>query len=221
MLRSFAFFILLSFIPNIYAEQTPEEVFTNIYSNKVWGQNENGEGHSGGGSTLQATIVYRTFLQDFLSQYNIHSVLDVGCGDWEFSQAIDWTGIKYIGYDVVDEVIENNRAKFGTDNILFFTGNILNSQLQKADLLICKEVLQHLTNRDILKFIYHISKFKYCLITNDVDPISLTSTNPDIERGDCRYLDLTKPPFNLNGIKILTYEAGGAIKSVLLIQNRK
>ena len=176
MFKFFLIFFVLSFITIIYADQTSEEVFTNIYSNKIWGTNENGEGHSGGGSTFENTTIYRAFLQDFLSQFNIRSVLDVGCGDWEFSQAIDWKGIKYTGYDVVKDVIEKNKIRFESDNIHFFTMDIINSRLQKADLLICKEVLQHLTNKDVLKFSYHFSNFKYCLITNDVNPQTLTSS---------------------------------------------
>ena len=35
--------------------------------------------------------------QQFLKDNAIRSVVDAGCGDWEFSQAIDWTGIDYKG----------------------------------------------------------------------------------------------------------------------------
>src|SRR5689334_20558292 len=77
------------------------DVFTGIYGRGTWGTNDAGVGTSGAGSTLQATAVYRAFLQQFLKDHAIRSVVDAGCGDWEFSQAIDWTGIDYRGFDIV------------------------------------------------------------------------------------------------------------------------
>lgn len=72
--------------------------------------------------------------------------MDVGCGDWQFSQAIDWGTIKYIGYDIVKQVVKANRKKFGTRLISFIHGNGVQCDLPMADLLICKDVLQHLPN---------------------------------------------------------------------------
>lgn len=198
---------------------TTEDTFTSIYNNGRWGKNKSGEGTSGSGSSLATTEGYRAFLQHFFTELNIHSVVDVGCGDWEFSQTINWDGIDYTGFDVVKFVIEKNKMKFSKQNIRFIHSDVLQTKLPKADLLICKDVLQHLTNKDILSFIPQLSNFKYCLITNDVHPQSLTSNNPTIPRGGYRPIDLTQPPFNLAGYKILTYVAAEVTKQVLLIVN--
>ncbi len=198
---------------------TPQEVFTDIYQRGVWGRNQNGEGTSGGGSTLESTEVYRKFLQQFLSEYNIKTVVDAGCGDWGFSHLIDWSGIDYIGYDVVKNVIKNNQKKFNKENIQFITRNFINKQLPSTDLLICKEVLQHLTLEDISTFSTQFHNFKYCLITNDIDPVTMTAPNIQINRGSYRVIDLTQPPFSLEGYKILTYQADNCLKQVLLISN--
>jgi len=33
---------------------------------------------------------YRTSLEDFIRANGVRSVLDYGCGDWQFSRLIDW-----------------------------------------------------------------------------------------------------------------------------------
>jgi SAM-dependent methyltransferase len=196
-----------------------EEVFTSIYDNEVWGV-EGEKCLSGFGSTVKSTEEYRRFIQNVFVLADIHSVVDAGCGDWVFSKEINWKGINYIGYDAVLSVIEENKNKYGKSNISFIQGDILSIDLPPADLLICKDVLQHLTNEDVLTFIKQLPKFKYCLITNDIDRATNTSQNQDIQRGDYRTIDLTRPPFSVKGTKILTYQVGWATKQVLLIKHQ-
>jgi SAM-dependent methyltransferase len=209
----FSFLLILGVLGSseIKAEDSIETVFTEIYDNCVWGSNENGFGISGGGSTLEATVVYREFLQSFFLKHDIHSVVDFGCGDWEFSRTINWDGIDYIGYDVVARLISQNQEKYGAPNIHFYHGNGLNVDLPSADLLVCKDVLQHLSNEDIAIFLNQLHKFKFCLITNDV------GKNEQIKAGLYRGLDLTKPPFSLKAHKVLLYDSGSGIKQVFLI----
>jgi SAM-dependent methyltransferase len=218
------FFMLCGIISSpIYAEHT-EDVFTDLYNSKHWGSGENG-GTSGDGSMLETTQEYRKLLQDFLRTFNIQSVIDVGCGDWQFSQTIDWSGIQYTGYDVVQSVIQRNQEKFQAPNLTFIHGNALLFDLPSADLLICKDVLQHLPNEDVFLLLTQCPKFKFCLITNDVDPDTLSSNNHSIQKGACRTLDLTRPPFSMQGAKVLTYSTAHeknphpTIKQVFLICN--
>jgi SAM-dependent methyltransferase len=208
--------IVTQFEFSVASEQSIEDAFTNIYKNKKWGCNEFGEGSSGPGSTLEMTEPYRFLLQDFLNSSNIQSVVDVGCGDWEFSRAINWTGIDYRGYDVVKSVIQHNQERYSAANIQFFLENALTFELPSADLLICKDVLQHLPNEDIHNFIQQLHKYKYCLLTNDIFP-PYTNLDRQLNRGGFGKLDLTQPPFSLNGIYVLSFCHG--IKKVLFIDN--
>lgn len=196
-----------------------EAAFSDIYKNCVWGTNVRGEGHSGWGSTPQVCAEYMRFLQNFLQEYNITSVVDAGCGDWQFARLMNWAGINYVGYDVVPKLIICNNAKYSNDHINFVHANFLTTDLPSADLFICKDVFQHLSNQDIQAFIPQLKKYKYCLITNETDAHSLSSDNPDTRVGEFHKLDLSKPPFNLHGRAVLNYNVGAEIHQVFFIDN--
>jgi 2-polyprenyl-3-methyl-5-hydroxy-6-metoxy-1,4-benzoquinol methylase len=199
-----------------HSQESNEDAFTKIYDDGAWGKDPDGQGTSGFGSKKETTSLYRAFLQKFLKTYKIRSVVDVGCGDWEFSKLINWKNIQYTGYDVVQSVIEKNQQVHGTSRIQFIHGDAVVDDLPSADLLICKDVLQHLPDEDVFKVLAKLNRFKYCLITNDVDNHSLTSSNTPISRGGYRTLDLSQPPFNLSGKRMLIYSTGQTTKLVFL-----
>ncbi len=199
-----------------------ESVFTSIYQYGNWGTNEEGKGFSGLGSKLEHCKHYIAFLEQFLQKNQITSVVDFGCGDWTFSQYIRWGDIHYTGFDVVKSVVDDLKKKYSSPLRQFIHADGLSTDLPAADLLICKDVLQHLSNENIHAFLKQCSKFKYCLITNDVDPATKTSTNPDIKNGYYRFLDITQAPFNVQGEKVLTYISRGTCTAqVVLITNSK
>lgn len=76
------------------------------------------------------------------------------------------------------------------------------SELPNADLIICKDVLQHLPNEYIFKFLKILPKYKYALITND--GFKHPSFNRDINPGEWRSIDLRKSPFNLSAKNVYT-----------------
>jgi len=224
MLKNVNILLILSsiFVGSCLSTYDHEKIFTGIYTHAVWGRNKDGVGFSGLGSEYEETVEYRSFLQQFLKEKNIKSVVDIGCGDWEFSQYIDWSGIHYIGYDIVEWVIQKNIQQFVRPGISFIYANFLNIELPEADLLLCKHVLQHLSNEDIFKLIPQLRKYKYCLITNETDPRILTSLNYDNQPDHrARRLDLTRSPFNLSGIKVLNYRTKkwSGMHQVVLIEN--
>lgn len=191
-----------------------ELVFSTIYAQKLWGDNPSGDG-----SKPENTKLYRTFLQNFLREHQIESVVDIGCGDWAFSRLMDWKGINYTGYDICKDLVEVNQKQFGSSSIRFIHGNGLRFDLPKADLLICKDVLQHLPNEEIQRLPSQFNKYKHILLINDVDPETLSSVNWDIQAGSYRLLDLTRPPFNFTGQKLLTFISFDVTKQVLYIRN--
>ncbi|MBX3228780.1 MAG: class I SAM-dependent methyltransferase [Labilithrix sp.] len=197
-----------------------QAAFERIYENSEWGENDAGLGTSGSGSTVEATAVYRAFLTQFMRDNDIHSVVDAGCGDWEFSQTIDWSGIHYKGFDIVPAVIARDKAQFGKPNIEFFHADIVKTELPEADLLLSKHVLQHLPSADIKTFLAQLPKFKHALITNGVSPRTFSARNVDIQAGAYRELDITQPPFGVAGSKVLSYWDGHHMHQVVHVRRK-
>jgi 2-polyprenyl-3-methyl-5-hydroxy-6-metoxy-1,4-benzoquinol methylase len=155
-----------------------------------------------------------------MADNHIHSVVDAGCGDWEFSQTVDWTGIDYRGFDIVDTVVAADNAKYAKANVHFFAANIVDADLPPADLLIVKDVLQHLPSADVAKFLTQTRKYKHALVINGVTPVSMSARNVDItmaevQQGAYRNLDITRPPFNVAGDKPLTWWSNGNMHQVV------
>lgn len=185
-----------------------------------WGTDEQGYGFSGSGSMLEQAMPYKVFLEDFLNENQIESVVDFGCGDWTFSQHVEWGNANYFGVDLVKSVIRRNQARFDASNISFACGDGASMDLPEADLLLCKDVLQHLSHEEILAFLQLVPKYKHVLITNDVDSHTLTSVNDKIATGEYHNLDLTKSPYDVKGWEVLTYRSGNVVKKVLYIKNK-
>ena len=140
-----------------------------------------------------------------MTYHSIQSVVDFGCGDWQSSKLIDWDGIQYQGFDVVETIIEDNKRQFSRPNIRFEIADVSAESLPSADLLIIKEVLQHWPNEAILELLPSFESYKYVLLTNTVNPEGKLNNYEDINVGEARYLDLLGPPFNVEGKEVLNY----------------
>lgn len=162
--------------------------FSAIYRNNEWGFG------SGVGSLPENNTGYMRFLQAFLREHHIASVVDFGCGDWQFSRLIDWNGATYLGLDLVPEVIAANQQTYASDGVKFAQFRGL-EDLPTADLLLCKDVFQHLPNAVIEAYLKVFKqRAKYLLISNDDQPDS--DVNAAIEAGGWRPVRLDQPPFS-------------------------
>jgi SAM-dependent methyltransferase len=182
--------------------------FTQIYEKDTWGS-------SGPGSDPTTTIGYRAFLQKFIAMNPIATITDIGCGDWQSSRLLNLTDISYVGYDVVPKVVERNKRLYGKKGVDFMAMPNDVGDIPGSDLLLMKDVLQHLSNAEIKNFSDNVfPKFKFCLITNSFGKINTNATeiswmkarqNVDIESGAFRCLDLLREPYNLKGVNIFEH----------------
>ena len=173
------------------------DTFNRIYAEGTWGKDVAGKGTSGPGSTLEITGEYRVYVEDFIKKHNVKSVVDAGCGDWSFSSAIDWGDASYLGIDIASDVIAAVRHKHEKGRIKFQVGDITD-ELPAAELLISKDVLQHLSNELVHKFIRNNlrkGKYKWVILTNDRG-----SENRDVASGGYRAIDLAASPFEVRGL---------------------
>jgi SAM-dependent methyltransferase len=178
------------------------KAFNGVYASAKWAKGADGQGTSGPGSTLEATAAYRAFIEDFIKTHDVKSVVDAGCGDWAFSSKIDWHGAHYTGIDISTDVIDVVRKKYSNATVQFAVGNVT-EPLPPADLLLCKDVLQHLPIALIQRFIdnnLRPGKYKWAIITNDKGP-----ANIDIPAGEYRTINLGQPPFNVKALVDLPF----------------
>lgn len=194
------------------------ETFTEIYREKTWDTSRAGTGTSGSGSTLQTSREYRAFLEGFIAEHGVRSVVDAGCGDWEFSQAVDWKGATYLGIDISPEVVDGVKQRFEKDGVRFQVGDVT-EDIPAGDLLVCKDVLQHLSNDLVRKFIKNNlrrGKYQWAIITNDRQWPGFFN-NRDISSGRRRGLDLRAPPFELTGLVDVPVKFGGEPAKVVQV----
>lgn len=197
-----------------------ERIFSDIYKKGLWGKDKYGQAISGPGSTLEQGKPFIKYVQEVLNQTpNIQSVVDVGCGDWVLGREINWGEREYLGIDTVKTLILKNQSMFGSDKIHFVYSDATTSDLPSGDLVICKDVFIHWSNKCIADFLLKLKNFKYCILVNDVSSTKGNS-NVDIKVGEFRPIDLTSSPFFLTPKETSYYFSGSALKQILLIENK-
>jgi SAM-dependent methyltransferase len=173
------------------------EAFTLAYKTGQWHHG------SGSGSSPANTREYRRFLTAYMRERQIKSVIDVGCGDWQFSRLINWTGIDYLGVDVVPAVIGHNWARYARPQVRFECGDVLNGyQLPDADLVLVKDLFQHWPDTAIHELEPRL-RGRRALLTYDQN----AGTHTDIEPGGYRPLDLQMLPFGWPVREVLRYDS--------------
>jgi SAM-dependent methyltransferase len=174
-------------------------VFESIYNKNHWVTG------SGPGSDPARTVEYRAFLERFIEANSIRSIVDIGCGDWQSSRFINFDRIIYHGFDLVPSLIEMNNKRFAAANIKFDLMPPDKASLPRSDLLLMKDVLQHLPDADIHDYVRSLrSKHRFLLLTNSYAKID-TDRNQDIQSGDFRCLDLSSEPYFISGAYVFQH----------------
>lgn len=192
-----------------FAAKTAAETFEKIYDENFWG-GAKGEFYSGEGSTEKYSDPYTETIKKFIAENGIKKIIDLGCGDFRAAAKIVSPEISYVGVDVVQSLIEDNRRKYASENVEFRCLNIVEDELPDADLCLIRQVLQHLSNAEISKILENCGKYKYLIVTEHYPhPRRKAAPNLDIPHGpemrlhfdSAVYLD--EPPFNLENVSLL------------------
>lgn len=183
--------------------------FDEIYSKNKWTG-----GGSGYGSSPSFTRPYREWLANFLQSVrpgaSVLKVIDFGCGDWQSSKLIDWSGSQYLGYDVVAAVVQRNQHLYAQDHIQFRLVQVDFSDIHDfvADVLIVKDVLQHWPLATVQQFLRLPWQVEHALFINDTAcPDRAKVLNADCGLGGYQLRDLTLEPFNLPVRNVLSWES--------------
>jgi hypothetical protein len=141
-------------------------------------------------------------------------IVDLGCGDFAIGSQLlkSLDGVRYIGCDIVPELIDHNQYRYGTPRygvgtIEFQTVDMVHDLLPDGDVCLVRQVLQHLSNAEICAILPKLSKYRYVYISEGQPLICEGLPNPDKPLGaDVRYdwrtgrgrgVELDLPPWNL------------------------
>lgn len=183
-----------------------EEVFTDIYFNNRWGGSP-GSFCSGSGSreaSIVSPYIARVKQELHLLGAACMTVVDLGCGDFSVARQLAPVCGHYVGVDIVKPLVEYNLNTYGTAHITFRHLDMIVDELPEGDICMVRQVLQHLSNREILTVLPKLFKYRWCIITeHHPSPGRLIHPNSDkphggdirVTRGSGVYLDL--PPFSV------------------------
>lgn len=195
-----------------------------VYNMKLWGDNAS-RFYSGSGSHDPNIVVpYITAVTQFLSAFKAPlMVCDLGCGDFNIGRQLLKHTKTYIAVDIVDSLIEHNKTIFKAEHLEFKCIDIAVDNLPAGDCVILRQVLQHLSNREIQSIVSKLSDFKYVILTEHI-PAGDFIPNKDIISGQGirlkkkSGLSLLDAPFNfkVKSSKVLLSVAINDAKEVIV-----
>lgn len=167
--------------------------FSDIFRDNRWGS---AESVSGTGSTLAHSLPLRKRLPKLLAELQVTSFLDAPCGDHHWISTVEFPKqMTYVGGDIVPELIARNETRHGASNKQFRHLDIVADDLPDCDLWLCRHVLFHLSNDDIIKVFENFarSNIKYILMEDH----TFVNNNNDIRSGGFRLVNVRAHPFFL------------------------
>lgn len=169
---------------------TLRETFRHIFRTGHWRSEE----LSGTGASLSQTAAIAQELPGLLHELGVDVMLDLPCGDFAWMRHLHLPVSKYIGADIVPELVDANQQRYGDERRSFMVLDLTADPLPPAELLFCRDCLVHLSFEDIGKALGNIrrSGIIYLLTTTFPD----CAENEDITTGDWRLINLERPPFS-------------------------
>lgn len=177
-----------------FVDLSLEQRFTQIFTTNLWAAGS----RSGLGSELTATAGVREQLPRLLEALGAISMLDLPSGDfgWLSTVRLD---LDYTGGDIVSDMVASNEQRYGGPGSRrrFLRLDLTADPLPRADVVLCRDCLVHLSFGHISQALDNLGRSgsTWLLTTTFLDH----HENVDIESGDWRVLNLTRPPFNLPG----------------------
>lgn len=220
---------------NPYKNLSTEQVFEMIYQNGIWGKNEKGLSTSGSGSHTDSVVSpYIDSIKKVADDYSLKSAVDLGCGDFAVGSKLFDMFERYTACDISSTILERNKTLYKQKNLEFKKINLAEDELPIGDIAFVRQVLQHLSNREIAAFVKKLNltkPYKYIVITehlpfsSDFMPNLDKPSGPNIRVALGSGVILHAPPFQLNfqekheicNVEESTGGTKAVIKSVLYV----
>lgn len=165
-------------------------VFGEIFRHNAWGD---AESVSGPGSTRARGAAFSAELIALLHGLDVQVLLDAPCGDFNWIAPVADAVPRYVGVDVVPELVAANERRHASARRRFACADLARDPLPRADVILCRDCLVHFADRDVWRAIenFRRSGARYLLTTTFV----ARGRNPGIRTGGWQPLDLEAPPF--------------------------
>lgn len=174
-----------------------QEVFSRIYRDETWTDKLPGMPRSGRGSLLEWSQPVVDFTRERIADGSVRSIADIGCGDLTYMCEVPEVvngEVDYLGIDIVPALVEEHSVlPWGR----FAVGDVTAPRFRvKADLVVVKDVLFHLTNETALDALDNLwaSKWRWLLITSNTNDTNEPRT---FDRWHWAALNLSLPPFSM------------------------
>lgn len=166
--------------------------FAEIYRGNKWGESES---FSGSGSSMAETEAIRGYLPALLARLRVRTLLDIPCGDFHWMRTLDLDLDRYIGADIVPELVAGLQQRYASDRRSFRVLDATTDELPVVDCIMSRHCLIHLSNRRALAALQNFKRSgaRWLLTTSYVD----VERNEDIETGSFRPLNLQLAPFHV------------------------
>lgn len=179
-------------VPGRVGTKERKKAFEEVFRSSKWASLES---RSGSGSNISNTGELRRIVNEFLVEHKSSQpliVADLGCGDGNWVKEIDFGNSVYLGIDIVPEIIRRNLFLYPQHS--YREADVVDDRLPRADLVICKDLLTHLSNTDCKKLIHNIigSKSRFLLASSSPE----TAHNIQGSLAGHRHINLELSPFN-------------------------
>jgi SAM-dependent methyltransferase len=170
------------------------DIFKRYWADNHW---RNRETRSGDGSTIAYTEPLRRELPPLLARLGARTMLDLPCGDFHWIRHMPLPGgLRYVGADIVPGMIAELQRRHAGALRSFLCIDALTDDLPEADLWLCRDLVIHLPNADVLALLARFarSRIRYLLVTSHAATVG---ANTDTFMGGFQLVNLQLPPFAL------------------------
>lgn len=186
--------------------RSPGSTFSAVYQSGRWGSGGRDGFYSGDGShDLDIVEPYVAAVRHAVRDLPkpIHAV-DLGCGDFAVGSRLVGAFNNYTACDVVPSLVERNRSLFADSGAHFQLVDMVKDDLPPGDVVLVRQVFQHLSNAQIKVILPKLSTtYRYLIFTEHV-PAGEYRPNVDQPMGGRTRIgrsgsgvDLLAAPFNL------------------------
>lgn len=178
---------------------------------------------SGVGSEGVLADRYIHLVLGYAEQHRLGAVVDGGCGDFSVGSRLAPSFERYIALDVSPHIIGINQKRFAgltsQGRVSFAVADMTATTFPPTDLILIRQVLQHLTNAQIERILVNLeaSQWRRVLISESVcDPENGQRPNIDLPSHSVRSrgslgsgVFIDREPFSRRARRLTTIPIGG------------